>query len=164
MRPSGIILGLILAIRITAHPTDGDGSSWDKPFYYRRAAQIFERDRPVVQQRQESPSQLAPFPTGPSPTPTPPPPTQSCTAINHGLFSSYSVLIRVAYRGAKFCDYTYSILESWVPVSNWQCVENDGYIQLWFNAAIGVEIARQINGALEYCYPEVAGGFNCPAY
>jgi len=40
----------------------------------------------------------------------------------------------------------------------------DGNTQLWFDAAIGTGIAHQINGALQARYPEVAGGFNCPAY
>ena len=142
------------------------------------AAEIFEKHRATVQQRQDPTSQLdpfstvspevsqiptfssevSPFPSGTPPTPSPQPPTQSCHATNHGLFNSYSVLIRIPYQGAAACD------ESWVPISSWQCEDMDGNIQLWFDAAIGVGIAYEINGALESRYPEVAGGFNCPPY
>lgn len=94
-------------------------------------------------------------------TPTPTPPTQSCHATNHGLFNSYSVLIRVPFLGSTQCDITYNILESWIPISNWQCVQASGnYVQLWFNAVINK--SGQINGALEQVYPHVVGGFNCP--
>lgn len=61
-------------------------------------------------------------------------PTQSCHATDHGPFVSYSVLIGVPYAGAKDCDDTYNVLESAEgAISNWQCVEKDGNIQLWFN-------------------------------
>src|SRR5262249_3524975 len=83
--------------------------------------------------------------------------TQSCHATNQGLFNSYSVLIRIPYQGATDCNDTYDVLESGVPISNWQCVEKDGDTQLYFNAAIGVEISAQINGALEARCPNVTG-------
>lgn len=43
MRPSGIILGLISAVHITAQPLD-----------YTTAAEIFKRDQPTVQPRQSA--------------------------------------------------------------------------------------------------------------
>lgn len=38
------------------------------------------------------------------------------------------------YSGAKDCDDTYNVLESAEgAISNWQCVEKDGNVQLWLN-------------------------------
>jgi hypothetical protein len=86
---------------------------------------------------------------------------QSCHATDHGAFASYNVLIGIPYQGARACDLTYSNLEfNWVGVSNWQCVENNGKIQLYFNAA--VNLGSSINSGLEACYPNIVGGFNCP--
>jgi len=45
-------------------------------------------------------------------------------------------------------------------ITNWQWVERDGNIQLWFNAFSNN--GAEINRALESRYPSVAGGFNCP--
>ena len=99
--------------------------------------------------------------------------TQSCHATTHGFYESYSVLIGVPYIGKADCDATYHAIDNagpWVnnahqwnavPISNWQCVEMDGNIQLWFNAAEGQ--GKDINAALEWCYPSV-GTFNCPDY
>ena len=51
-------------------------------------------------------------------------------------------------------------LNTWsIWVSNYQCVESDGDIQLWFNAFPGP--GKDINVALESCYPSV-NSFNCP--
>jgi hypothetical protein len=99
--------------------------------------------------------------------------TQSCHCTTHGWYESYSVLIRVPYISSKDCDPTYHALENggpWVDgghqwsavsVSNWQCVEEDGNIRLWFNCAEGS--ASDINAALESRYPDV-DKFNCPDY
>jgi hypothetical protein len=87
--------------------------------------------------------------------------TQSCHATDHGAFASYRVLIRIPYQGPRDCDDTYSNLEfNWVGVSSWQCVENNGNIQLYFNA--GTNLGSRINSGLEACYPNIIGGFNCP--
>lgn len=48
-----------------------------------------------------------------------------------------------------------------VPISNWQCVEENGNIRLWFNAAEGQ--SSGLNAALESRYPTV-DSFNCPDY
>lgn len=48
-----------------------------------------------------------------------------------------------------------------VPISNWQCVEENGNIRLWFNAAEGQ--SSDLNAALESRYPTV-DSFNCPDY
>jgi len=98
--------------------------------------------------------------------------TQSCHTTNHGIFISYSVLIGVPYAGKTDCDDTYNALThagpmiseqgyQWdgVPISNWQCVEQNGNIQLWFNAAANE--GNDINAALESRYPSVSS-FNCP--
>ncbi len=114
----------------------------------------------VVSTKTDTPS--APSPTDTNPAPPNEPATQSCTATDHGYWVSYSVLIRVPFGGAKDCNDTYHALENWVPISNWQCVNEDGNIRLWFNAfsTQGGTISR----ALELRYPQVAGGFNCPDY
>ena len=109
-------------------------------------------------------------------TPSPTPETQSCHSTCHGLWASYSILIRVPFGGKSDCDATFNAIDhggpliwqggrqtnAWpaVPISNWQCVNEDGNIRLWFNAAPGQSDA--INPALEWRYPNVAGGFNCP--
>ena len=115
--------------------------------------------QPTVQPTvQTSVSQTAQEPTS---TNTPSVATQSCHGTDHYYWISYSVLIGVPYGGAKDCDDTYHALESaTASISNWQCVEKDGNIQLWFNAFPNYGSA--INGALESRYPSVAGGFNCP--
>jgi len=87
--------------------------------------------------------------------------TQSCHATDHFFYVSYSILIGVPYGGKTDCDDTYNALESAThSISNWQCEENDGNIQLWFNVADYSD--DEINAALESRYPSVAGGFNCP--
>jgi len=86
---------------------------------------------------------------------------QSCHATDHGAFASYDVLIGIPYQGAQACDLTYSNLEfNWVGLSSWKCVENNGEIQLYFDA--GVNLGSNINSGLEACYPNIVGGFNCP--
>ena len=99
--------------------------------------------------------------------------TQSCKCTDHGFYESYSILIRVPYIGSKDCDATYNALENggpWVngqhqwsavSISNWQCVEENGNIRLWFNSAEGS--GSDINAALESRYPTV-DSFNCPDY
>ena len=183
MCPLGIILGLIVAVHITAQPIDGDHSSLvqDITLDYRTAVEIFKRDQSKVQPRQET----IPFPfptisssatttssqTTSSPTPTEEA-TQSCHATDHGAFASYSVWIGVPYGGSKPCDTTYNYLENGgapmpnsayaseaVLISNWQCVEMNGDTQLWFNAAPGQ--SASINAALQASYPSV-DEFNCP--
>lgn len=86
--------------------------------------------------------------------------TQSCHSHDHFLFTSYSVRIGVPYISAKNCDDTYHALESaTISIANWQCVESDGDIQLWFNCINCT--GDDINNALESRYPSV-DRFNCP--
>jgi len=98
--------------------------------------------------------------------------TQSCHATNHGLYVSYSILIRVPYGGKSDCDTTFHTLTNAGPIlgveayewdaidlTNWQCVESSGNIQLWFNCA--GEQGTDINSALESHYTSV-DKFNCP--
>jgi hypothetical protein len=96
--------------------------------------------------------------------------TQSCHALDHGVFASYSVWIGVPYGGSKACDNTYDILEynniasidTGCRISSWQCVKaNDGNTQLWFDAAR--DNSACINGQLHKAYPDV-NSFNCPDY
>jgi len=100
--------------------------------------------------------------------------TQSCHATSHGWYVSYSVLIRVPFGGKSDCDATFKAIHGgrkftseqsleWDPVliSNWQCVESNGNIQLWFNSPD--DQSSNINTALSSCYPTV-DNFNCPDY
>ena len=149
MRPLGIILGLILAFHVTAsadcQTSDTDtatGQPTVKPTVQISFSQTAQQ---TVQERtSEDTTSVA---------------TQSCHATDHYWWVSYSVLIRVPYGGAKDCDDTYHALESaTASISNWQCVEKGGNIQLWFNAFPNYGSA--INGALESRYPSV-NSFNC---
>jgi hypothetical protein len=121
MRPSAIILGLMVAVHITAQPIDNDSRS-------------------------------------------PSPATQSCHATDRLLWTSYSVYIGVPYIGAADCDATYRALRGYLTLTNWQCVEKNGNIQLWFNidTADPQEYASNINRVLGSRYPSV-NSFNCPA-
>ena len=166
MRPFSIIVGLILlAVHITARPIDGDHSSLvqDKMLASMTAAKIVKRGQPIVKPRQDPTTtspELAPFPTLPPELPPPQPATQSCHAKDHYYWVSYSVLIGVPYIGPNDCDKTYHALESaTISLSNWQCVEKDGNIQLWFNAF--PNYGSTISSTLESRYPTV-NSFNCP--
>jgi hypothetical protein len=180
MRPLGVILRLILAFHVTAQRNNGDYSNSirDKTLYYTTAAEVLERhhlkhltdcqtsdtDTATVQPTVQPTDQLAVQPAlQPTVQPTPQAPsvaTQSCHGTDHYWWVSYSVLIRVPYSGAKDCDDTYHALESaTASISNWQCVEEDGNIRLWFNAFPNYGSA--INTALESRYPSV-NSFNCP--
>jgi hypothetical protein len=112
---------------------------------------------------QPPPVQTQPPPPPPPPASTTPPspPTASCHGTDHFLWVSYSVYVGVPYIGPSDCDATYHALEdaTW-DVTNWQCVEKNGNIQLWFNLP-GAD-APDLNGILQSRYPSVAGGFNCP--
>jgi hypothetical protein len=117
----------------------------------------------TVQPTEQPTVQPAPPPSSPpASTTTPPsPPTQSCHGTSHYYWTAYSVQIGIPYGGAQDCDATYHALESaTTSITNWQCVEKDGDIQLWFNAF--ANDGAKINSALESRYPSVAGGFNCP--
>jgi hypothetical protein len=116
-------------------------------------------EQPTPAQTQQPAPPPAPPPAS---TTTPPsPPTQSCHGTSHYWWTAYSVQIGIPYGGAKDCDATYHALESsTTSITNWQCVEKDGDIQLWFNAF--ANDGAKINSALESRYPSVAGGFNCP--
>ena len=99
-----------------------------------------------------------------APAPSPSPATQSCQTTNHGWWCAFSILIRVPYIGPSDCDATYHALEDTAgdDLTNWQCIEENGFIRLWFNAANGFVDGNQesINGALESRYPTV-NRFNC---
>ena|SRR5277367_6008841 len=143
MQPLGIILGLILAFHVTASTncqrSDTDTATGQPTVQPR----VQPRVQPTDQTRDTS--SVA---------------TQSCHATDHFWWVSYSVLVRVPYSGAKDCDDTYHALESaTASISNWQCVEKDGNIQLWFNAF--PNYGSDINAALESRYPSV-NSFNCP--
>jgi hypothetical protein len=86
--------------------------------------------------------------------------TESCTAKDHWVYNSYGVLIRVPYQSPAACDNTYHILESHIAISNWQCIEEDGYTRLYFNA--GCWQGNHIDEGLSAAYPNIEGGFNCP--
>ena len=150
MQPSGLILGLLLVVHVTAHPINRDHSSFvqAKTPDYTTTAEIVTRDQPTenmsVQPRGATSTQSG---------------TQSCHCTNRWTWNAYNVLIRIPYQSASACDNTYNILESWIAISNWQCVENDGNTQLYFNA--GIWQSGNINNGLNAAYPNVAGGFNC---
>lgn len=63
------------------------------------------------------------------------------------------------YGGPSACDNTYHLLESWIAISNWQCIEDDGNTRLYFNA--GIWQGGHINSGLQAAYPNIDGGFNC---
>ena len=86
------------------------------------------------------------------------PGTSTCHTTSNFLWESLSILIGVPYGGAQGCDDTYNALESatW-SVTNWQCVEENGYIRLWFNTVNNG--AGGVNSALRTQYPGVS--FNC---
>jgi hypothetical protein len=154
MKPSGLILGLLVAVHVAAHPIDRDHSSFvlaKTPDYtdYTTTAEIVTRDQPT--------ENMSVQPRGATSTQ---PGTQSCHCTNHWTWNSYNVLIGIPYQSASACDNTYHLLESWVAISNWQCVENNGNTQLYFNA--GIWQNGNINNGLNAAYPNVAGGFNCP--
>jgi hypothetical protein len=75
------------------------------------------------------------------------------------FFVSYAVEIFIPYQVSS-CDNTYSILYGANDITNWQRVENNGNTQLYFNSIKNEGSA--INNALEYAFPNIDGGFNCP--
>ena len=200
MRPSGVILGLILAVHITARPIDGDYMRPGEIFRPRKEPTVTDTEllpfptgfplgpfgsfpgqpekptstySPVTQstasppdpspsppEPSPSPPEPSPSPTTPTPTPTPQQATQSCTTKDHNWFLSYSILIRVPYAGPNDCDATYHALEHTVPISSWQCVNEDGNIRLWFNAYY--DQGDAISRILQSRYPTV-NSFNCPS-
>ena len=75
---------------------------------------------------------------------------------------SYSIYIGVPYGGKSDCDATYTALKHSMALSNWQCVEKDGNIQLYFNVPEdNFTYGDKINAVLESRYPSV-NSFNCP--
>jgi hypothetical protein len=103
---------------------------------------------------------------------------QSCTAKDHGAYTSYSINIGAAY-DADYCNTIYNDLKSatdaadFSGVTNWQCVsdnsdsfEDAGNYQLWFDMEqiIG-QTGRTVNEGLLAAFPsDVINGFNCPDY
>jgi hypothetical protein len=151
MQLSGLILGLLLAVRVTPHPSDHDHSSFIQTRDHTTTAEIVTRgqrtEKTSVQRRGLGPTSTQ---SG----------TQSCHCRpQFGFWNSYSVLITIPYQGPSPCDNTYHILESWVAISNWQCVEKDGNTQLYFNSA--AYRSSWINNGLLAAFPNVGGGFNC---
>ena len=115
---------------------------------------------PIPTSNQQPAATCSQSPTASSPA------TQFCQTKYNFLFCSHSILIRVPYRGSSDCDNTFHTLygdldqtESKADLTNWQCVEEDGYIRLWFNTPITFS-ASDVNQRLESCYPNV-NGFNC---
>jgi hypothetical protein len=143
---SGLILGL-LAIGIIAHPIDHDHSSFvrAKTPDGTTTAEIVARENVSVRPRGATSMQ-----TG----------TQSCHCTDHGVYNSYNVLIRIPYQGSG-CDNTYGILDGLADVTNWQCIESDGNTQLYFN--MQTDDSVNLNKGLLTAFPNIAGGFNCPA-
>jgi hypothetical protein len=144
MRFSKIILFPIFSVWAIAHPiVDTSGSLPIRSVNYPTATKIVNRQS------------IKPVSTAVG--------TQSCHATDHGAFASYSVLIGIPYQGSQACDNTYSNLEfNFVGVSSWQCGENNGNIQLFFDAQ--TNLGSNINSGLDACYPNIVEGFNCPNY
>jgi len=86
------------------------------------------------------------------------PGTSTCDTTDNFLWESFSILIGSPYGGPDECDTTYHALEGATDaVSNWQCVEEDGNIRLWFNEI--QDAADSINNELEYLFQGIS--FNC---
>lgn len=74
---------------------------------------------------------------------------------------SSPVLIGIPYQGASACDKTYHLLESWVAISNWQCVGNDilNYISMQESGSV-------VTSIMDYKPPSTqilrVVNFNCP--
>jgi hypothetical protein len=173
-----MILGLVLACHVSAQQNHGDSSRSvpDKRYHWKRytslkpalpsalsssflipeTAQTDQTDtatQPIVQPIVQPAVPLSPR-SGTD--------TQSCRASDHDLWISYSVLIRIPYIGPADCDLTYHALtkDATAFITNWQCIEKDSNIQLYFNTPHG-SFGGSINKALESRYPTV-NSFNCP--
>ena len=151
MRLSSVILELFLIFHVAGHPITGESSAsvQDEGLYERTSAEIFQmRDSKR-------------HPTAPEARSITSRATQSCHAYDHGIFISFDILIRVPYGGKDDCDATYHSLEDWThSVTSWKCLNNNGYVQLYFNAA-NWNIGDNVNAALSSRYPSV-DSFNCP--
>ena len=152
MRLSSVILELLLIFHVAAHPINGDSSAsvQDETLYERTSAEIFQmpdlKRHPTAQEEARSITSRA---------------TQSCHAYDHGIYISFDVLIRVPYGGKDDCDATYHSLEDNThSISRWKCLNNNGYVQLYFNTA-NWNIGDNVNAALSSRYPSV-DNFNCP--
>ena len=96
---------------------------------------------------------------------------QACHTKYCFIFTAYDVLIGVPYTGSAQCDKTFNAIRYGAGTfSNgaanegtlltwWHCVEEDGFVHLWFHTDIGDE--EIVNTALAATYPNVNGGFNC---
>jgi hypothetical protein len=79
------------------------------------------------------PASISASTTTPTSTPGPTKPTTDCSLTDHELWIAWSVWIPIPYAGANNCDELYKDIERGVDLTDWQCVEKDLDIQLWFN-------------------------------
>jgi len=96
--------------------------------------------------------------TTPSPSPT-----TVCSLTDNFLWIAWSVWIPIPYVGAKDCDALYKAIEKGVAMSNWQCVEKEQDIQLWFNSpdAENENYGTHIDIGIQSHYPGLTS--NCAA-
>ena len=97
--------------------------------------------------------------------------TQSCTAKDRGMYATWSVEISADYSGDA-CNAVYDAIKdrgTGMAPTNWQCVEQGGQFQLWFDYAKHKDGSGDIlNSAFEEVFPSEGGeygnvdGFNCP--
>lgn len=86
------------------------------------------------------------------------PNTSTCDVKDNFLWQSFSILIGVPFLGASECDTIFHDLGGLNGgVSNWQCVEENGNIRLWFNNFDNA--SGRINRDLEGAFPGIS--FNC---
>lgn len=101
--------------------------------------------------------------------------TQSCEATDRGVYATWSVEISCDYDSAA-CNDLYDAIKDhgsglYKTPTNWQCEEQDGQFQIWFDLAKdfgGDGAGKIINGAFGDVFPSEDGkycninGFNCP--
>jgi hypothetical protein len=164
MRPSSIILGLILVVHSTARPTttvqprqNADTTSELGSF----PTQMFPTIPPDIPTT-PFPTQM--FPTIPPDIPTPTPtPSSSCGVVNSVLFDTFVIVIATPYVGPSDCDATYHALESktW-GITLWKCERTTyDYILLMFNC-VDLE-GQDISVILNSRYPHAIGPVDCPS-
>ena len=84
--------------------------------------------------------------------------TSTCDTKNYFFWVSFSILIGSPYDISPQCDTIYDALEGATnSVSNWQCLDEDGFIRLWFNEV--QSMADAINNELEALFQSIY--FNC---
>lgn len=166
MRASGIILGLMLGVHMTAHPIDDDNSGLLQNKAINDIALQTAPEEPTRSIHQaRSPAEGAAITitetiTAPAPTPTQV--TATCQVKYHVFWDAYSILIGMPYQGAALCNDIFDILYQGEEgyVTQWQCVNENGNIRLWFIDR--THDRADINRLLTGFFPNVAGGFQCP--